>query len=101
MTIDEQIEYMESEVEWYRSKVDNGRDGWNDAFGYCNSILTTLKEVKQAQETKDKSCTKCTEFYDLKGQECRAKGGPDITRIHNTAVFYCVLWEQKPNKGGE
>ena len=55
-TLDEQIEYMESEVDWYQAKVDRGK-GWEDSLELCEAILKTLERARDEQQAK-----KCQTF---------------------------------------
>ena len=50
-TINEQIEYMKSEVDWYRGKVDAGK-GWDDSLENCEAILLTLENEKYDRQAK-------------------------------------------------
>ena len=50
-TIDEQIEYMKSDVDWYEGKVFSGKD-WTDELETCRAILETLEEVRDSQQAK-------------------------------------------------
>ena len=50
-TIDQQIEYMKTEVDWYGGKVFSGKD-WNDELETCRAILKTLEEVRDSQQAK-------------------------------------------------
>ena len=48
--LDEQIKYMESEVEWYTGKYSSGREGWKSTLDSCKAILGTLKRMKEIQD---------------------------------------------------
>ena len=50
-TINHQIKYMETEVDWYEGKVFSGKD-WNDELETCRAILETLEEVRDSQQAK-------------------------------------------------
>ena len=48
-TLDEQIEYMKTEVDWYKNKVIYGKD-WNDELNNCLAILKTLENCRVEQK---------------------------------------------------
>ena len=45
-TLDEQIEYMKSDVDWYQTNV----DGWENSLELCEAILKTLEQKRDDRD---------------------------------------------------
>jgi hypothetical protein len=45
-TLDEQMEYMQYEIDWYKNKVNRGYYGWKTDLCMYRSILKSLKELQ-------------------------------------------------------
>jgi hypothetical protein len=50
--LEEQIKYMQQEVDWYQEKVRSGKDGWQPTLDSCKAILASLENMKNEQAAK-------------------------------------------------
>ena len=50
MSIQEQIKYMNTEIDWYQGKVDNDRPDWSREFYLSKAILNSLLELQRIKD---------------------------------------------------